>query len=274
VAANQELWWIVLASPAPDFDDSGMIETSQTLRFAAGSRWLRLTQASLCSFLAIALFWAGTLDLSAGDGGGSAGSQDQVPLQLKLPPPAFVGTPQNIPVGSDVEPMSTKPRPPMLVPADVRNLAPASQITCSDTNKTADALAKIVDGDKRATDASVVNLRKGTQFVQFDLGARYQLYAIVIWHAHDTAKVYHDVIVQLSDDPSFKGNVRTLFNNDKDDSSERGVGTDREYFETYEGKLIDAKGVPARYVRTYSHGSSESALNEYTEVEIYGRPPK
>jgi hypothetical protein len=49
------------------------------------------------------------------------------------------------------------------------------------------------------------------------------------------------------------------------------VGTDREFFETFEGKLINATGVKARYVRTYSKGSSESALNEYTEVEVYGR---
>ena len=170
--------------------------------------------------------------------------------------------------------MSTKPRPPMLVPPDIQNLAPGSRISCSDTNKPADALAKITDGDKRAADSSVVNLRKGTQYVQFDLGHSYELYAIVIWHAHDSAKVYHDVIVQVSNEPSFKGNVHTLFNNDKDDSSGRGVGTDREYFETYEGKLIPAKGAVARYVRAYSRGSSESALNEYTEVEIYGRPPK
>ena len=54
-------------------------------------------------------------------------------------------------------------------------------------------------------------------------------------------------------------------------SSGLGVGTDREFFETFEGKLINAKGVKARYVRTYSKGSSESALNEYTEVEVYGK---
>jgi hypothetical protein len=51
-----------------------------------------------------------------------------------------------------------------------------------------------------------------------------------------------------------------------------GAGTDREYFETNQGKLIDAKGVKARYVRLYSRGSTDSALNEYTEVEIYARP--
>ena len=75
----------------------------------------------------------------------------------------------------------------------------------------------------------------------------------------------------FADDPDFIENVRTLFNNDQDNSSGLGVGTDREFFETFEGKLINAKGVKARYVRTYSKGSSESALNEYTEVEVYGR---
>jgi len=51
-----------------------------------------------------------------------------------------------------------------------------------------------------------------------------------------------------------------------------GVGTDREFFETFEGKLIPVKGVKARYLRFYSKGSTESALNEYTEIEVYGKP--
>ena len=46
------------------------------------------------------------------------------------------------------------------------------------------------------------------------------------------AKVYHDVIVQVADDPDFIENVRTIFNNDSDNTSGLGVGTDREYFET------------------------------------------
>ena len=53
-----------------------------------------------------------------------------------------------------------------------------------------------------------------------------------------------------------------------------GAGADREYFETHEGKLINAKGVKARYMRFYSKGSTESALNEYTELEVYGWPAK
>jgi hypothetical protein len=201
----------------------------------------------------------------------AAEAEALVPLKLKLPAPAFVGTPQNLALGPDVEPLSPKPRPPFMVPPGLSNLAPGSKITCSDTNATASALAKITDGEKQATDTSVVLLRKGTQFVQFDLGRANELFAIVIWHAHDALKVYRDVIVQVADDPAFTRNVRTLFNNDRDNSSGRGIGTDREYFETNEGKLVDAKGTPAWCVRLYSRGSTESALNEYTEVEIYGR---
>jgi len=78
--------------------------------------------------------------------------------------------------------------------------------------------------------------------------------------------------VQVADDQDFIQNVRTVFNNDQDNTSGLGVGTNLEFFETHEGKLIDAKGVKGRFVRVYSKGSTESALNEYTEVEIYGRP--
>ena len=158
-----------------------------------------------------------------------------------------------------------------MVPPGLQNLAPGSSITCSDKNVPADNLAKLTDGDKEASDQSIIFLRKGTQWVQMDLGSPQEIFAMVIWHAHNMAKVYHDVIVQVADDPDFTGNVRTVFNNDSDNSSGLGFGTNREYFETYEGKLINAKGVKARFVRFYSKGSTESALNEYTEIEVYGR---
>ena len=110
------------------------------------------------------------------------------------------------------------------------------------------------------------------QWVQMDFGSLQEIFAVVIWHAHNTPKVYHDVIVQVADDPTSTENVRTIFNNDRTNASGRGAGHDREYLETYEGKLINAKGVEARYLRFYSKGSTESALNEYTEIEVYGRP--
>ena len=115
-------------------------------------------------------------------------------------------------------------------------------------------------------------LRKGLQWVQFDLGSPQEIFAIVFWHAHDIAKVYRSIIVQVADDADFTTNVRTLFNNDRDNSAGLGAGTDRQYFETYMGKIVNAKGARARYVRLFSHGSTDSALNEYTEVEIYARP--
>jgi hypothetical protein len=200
---------------------------------------------------------------------------DQVPLAIKLPAPAFKGTPKDLAIDTNkVDMISDKPRAPMMVPAGLKNIAPTSKITCSDKNATADTLAKITDGDKDASDQSIIFLRKGTQWVQMDFGSPQEIFAIVIWHAHNMAKVYHSVIVQVADDPDFIENVRTIFNNDAENKSGLGVGTNREYFETYEGRLLDAKGIKARYMRFYSKGSTESALNEYTEVEVYGRPAK
>jgi hypothetical protein len=204
----------------------------------------------------------------------AADTAGMVALDLKLPAPAFKGTPKDIQLSSYVEPLSEKPRAPMMVPAGLKNLAVGAKITASDKNATSSTLEKINDGDKEASDQSIIFMRKGTQFIQIDLGAPAEIFAIAIWHAHNSAKVYHDVIVQVADDQDFLENVRTVFNNDQDNTSGLGVGTNKEFFETHEGKLIDAKGVKARFVRTYSKGSTESALNEYTEVEIYGRPAK
>jgi hypothetical protein len=247
---------------------------AETIPFASRPRrWGALSLALAAAVLNLLSNDRLFADDSAKSESGPAGAE-LVPLKLKLPAPAFVGTPQNIVAGSDVEPISKQPRPPLMVPSGLTNLAPGSKISCSDTNASASTLAKIADGNKDVSDGSVALVRKGTQYVQFDLGGTNELFAVVVWHAYDAAKVYRDVIVQVADDAGFTQNVRILFNNDKDNSSGRGVGTDREYFESNEGKLIEARGAPARCVRLYSRGSTESALNEYTEVEIYGRPAK
>ncbi|HEY3856494.1 MAG TPA: hypothetical protein VGO67_19085 [Verrucomicrobiae bacterium] len=201
-------------------------------------------------------------------------AQDLVPLKIKLPAPAFVGTPSDTPVGTTVEKPSGVPRALLMVPPGVINLASKKKVTTSDTNQLAENLVKITDGDKEASEEGTVLLRKGVQWIQIDLGAPSEIYAIVIWHAHDTPKVYHGVIAQVADDAEFTQNVRTLFNNDQKNVDGLGEGTNREYFETNEGKLIEGKGTVARYVRLYSKGSTESRLNEYTEVEVYGRPAK
>ena len=65
-----------------------------------------------------------------------------------------------------------------------------------------------------------------------------------------------------------------MYNNDVDNSSGLGVGTDREYFEMEFGRVAPAKGVQARYVRGYSKGSSQTALNCWQEIEVYALPAK
>ncbi len=201
-------------------------------------------------------------------------ADELVPLKLKLPAPVFAGTPKDAPPGATVDDLTAKPPPPLMIPKEARNIAPGKKIICSDRSATPGMLAKITDGDKEAEAGSIVLLRKGLQWVQFDLGHPSEIFALSIWHAHDTPKIYRSVIVQVADDGDFTENVRTLFNNDADNSSGLGAGADHQYFESFQGKTIDAKGVRARFVRFYSHGCTDSAMNEYTEVEIYGLDPK
>jgi hypothetical protein len=201
-------------------------------------------------------------------------AEEMVPLKLKLPAPAFVGTPKDLPADGNIEQPSDKPAPPFLIPRDAKNIAPTAKLSCSDKNAVPGELARLTDGVKEAADSNLLLLRKGPQYVQFDFGATNEIFAIVIWHAHDSPKVYHGVVVQVADDADFTANVRTLFNNDAANVDGRGAGTDREYVESYQGKTIDAHGAKSRYVRLYSKGSTDGAFNEYTEVEIYGRPLK
>jgi hypothetical protein len=74
------------------------------------------------------------------------------------------------------------------------------------------------------------------------------------------------VVVQVSNDPKFEKDVTTIFDNTV------GTGKDLAYIETYEGKLIDAKGVKGRYVRLYSKGNTTNKMNHYIEVEVFGKP--
>jgi hypothetical protein len=202
-----------------------------------------------------------------------AAAAGMVPLKLKLPKPLFVGTPKNIKV-ENLEPATGKERAPMMVPDGVENVALEKEVTSSDNEPTIGELELITDGDKEAADGSYVELGQGVQWVQIDLKEATEIYAIVVWHYHQQARVYHDVVVRVADDADFISNVQTVFNNDNDNSAKLGVGQDRPYLETYEGKLIDAKGVKGRYVRLYSNGNTANEQNHYIEVEVYGKPAK
>jgi hypothetical protein len=199
-----------------------------------------------------------------------ASGGQMVPLEIKLPKPMFVGTPTNIAVPNLEKPLG-HPRPPFLAPEGTRNIALKKPVTGSDEQPIIGELLMVTDGDKEAGEGSFVELGPGVQYVTIDLKSRNTIYAILVWHYHKQAVVYHDVIVQVADDQDFITNVQTVFNNDIDNSSGRGVGKDMSYVETSEGKLIDARGVQGRYVRLYSRGNTANDLNHYIEVEIYGK---
>jgi len=195
------------------------------------------------------------------------------PLPLVLPAPSDKGTPVDLPSGPHIEPLSKEKRPPFLAPKGSRNVAAGKAVTSS-VKPFIGELQQITDGKKEALDEHAVEMKRGLQYVQVDLGQEHEIAAIVMWHDHRYFQVMHDAVVQVSNDPEFQTGVITLFNNDLDNSAGLGVGTDREYFETYEGKLVDGKGTKARHVRCYTQGSSDSALNSWAEIEVYAPPAK
>ena len=96
-----------------------------------------------------------------------------------------------------------------------------------------------------------------------------------IWHYFREARGYHDVVVRCpttpnsrpASKPSTAATTRTT-------RWKLGIGKSRPYIETFQGRLIDAKGVTARYVRVYSNGNTANDLNHYIEVEVFGKPVK
>ena len=191
-------------------------------------------------------------------------------LEIQLPKPLFVGTPKNIKSTNLEKPLVGK-RPIYQVPAGTVLLSAGKKVTSSDAAPIIGSLELITDKDKEAGDGSIVELGPGKQYVQIDLGKPAQLAALVVWHYHQDARVYRDVVVQVAEDPDFITGVVTLFNNDDDNSSGLGAGKDKEYLETHEGKLMDGKGAKGRYVRLYSNGNTSNDANHYIEVEIYGK---
>jgi hypothetical protein len=198
-------------------------------------------------------------------------AQDKVALKLDLPKPQIVGTPVPIKV-ANLEPKPQGARPEFLVPAGTTNMAKGKKVTASDSNPAMGSLDLITDGDKEADEGSWVELGPGKQWIQIDLEKAADISALMVWHFHSQERVYLDVVAQVSDDPKFETGVTTIYNNDTANELGLGAGKDRPYIETYQGKLIDAKGVKGRYVRLYSKGNTTNKLNHYIEVEVFGKP--
>lgn len=192
-------------------------------------------------------------------------------VKPSFPKPMFIGTP--VPAG-DIPNLETGSKPVLefSAPKGTVNLALNKSVTSSDPAPIIGDLTLVTDGDADGADGSFVELAPGHQWVQIDLGAAHQIWKVLAWHYHKNSVVYFDVNVQLSDDPEFKTGVTSIYNTDHDNSSGLGVGNDKVWVQTNHGRLFDAKGIKARYVRLYSNGNTASELNHYCEVAVYGTP--
>lgn len=199
----------------------------------------------------------------------STGTAGGKPLDPGFPPELIEGTPKPMNVPNLVQGPTKAPE--FLVPEGTELLSKGKKVTSSDSNPIIGSLDLVTDGDKEAGEGYFVELLDGTQWVQIDLEKSDTINAIWMWHFHSQKRAYHDVIVQISDDPEFKTGVTTVYNNDYDDSSKLGKGSDNPYVETRFGKVVDGKGTKGRYVRLYSKGNTSNEMNHYIEVEVYGK---
>jgi len=217
------------------------------------------------SVLALALTPLAALNAVAED----AEEGNKVVLDFELPEPFFGGTPIDY-WSPNLEPESFKDREPFEAPEGTKLLSRDKPVSSSYDSPNVGRLEQITDGDKDYVKSSLVELGEGTQWVQIDLEEEHELYAILVWHFHEGKRVYFDVIAQVSNDPDFKEGVTTVFNNDFENNSGLGVGEDKQYHESHEGRLMPVDGVKARYVRLYSNGNTANDLNHYVEVEVWG----
>ncbi len=194
-------------------------------------------------------------------------------LKLQLPKPMFIGTPTNL-KSANLEVISGKSRGPFMVSVGTKLLSAGRPVKSSDMQPVIGELEMLTDSEKNGGDGYFIELGPSKQWVEIDLGASHAMHAILAWHYHSQARVYRDVIVQVSDDKDFLKGVTTVFNNDHDNTSGLGIGKDKEYIEVAEGRLFDPKGIRARYVRLYSNGNTTNDLTHYVEVEVFGTPIK
>jgi hypothetical protein len=230
---------------------------------------IKRTWITAAALLVLGSALAGTV----ADAAQQAQDPNKEELKLQLPKPMFIGTPRNIRT-PNLEAVTGKPRGPFFVPKGTKLVSARKPVTSSDMQPVIGELKFLTDGEKSGEDGYFVELGPGKQWVQIDLQGEFNVAAILAWHYHAQARVYRDVVVQVSDDKDFVTGVTTVFNNDHDNTAGLGLGKDKEYIETNEGKLFDAKGGKARYVRLYSSGNTSNDMNHYVEVEVYGTPAK
>ncbi len=160
---------------------------------------------------------------------------------------------------------------PFMVDPDILNLAFHMPATASEDPRTGE-LEQLTDDIKTSGEFDFVG---GPSWVQVDLEKPALIHAIVVWHYYRNADIFDDVIVSISDNVDFSGDINVLFNNDHDNSSGMGIGKDSAYISTIWGNLVDAcgpdsHGTKARFIRVYSGRNTDGSLPRYLEVAAYG----
>ncbi len=160
---------------------------------------------------------------------------------------------------------------PFMIDINVMNLALYKPVTSNEEPVTGE-LEQITDDIKTSGEFDFVG---GPAWVQVDLEESSSIHAIVIWHHYENADIFDDVIVCVSDDEDFSGDVRTLYNNDHDNSSGMGMGQDSAYISSLWGNIVDARGLNftgtnARFVRVHTKRNADGTIPRYIELAVYG----
>jgi RHS repeat-associated protein len=114
------------------------------------------------------------------------------------------------------------------------------------------------DGDTWANSSSeYASTASGLHYLQIDLGAKYRVDKIKVWHYANDGRTYHNTKTQVSADGT---TWTTVF-----DSATAG-----EYKETAAVRTHSFTAQDVRYVRDYLNGNTVNANNHWVELEVWG----
>jgi hypothetical protein len=127
----------------------------------------------------------------------------------------------------------------------------------------------VTDGNLTVDNYADTYPNTGAQHFDLDIGSSISLAKVKLWHYYGDVRTYYDVIIQISNDPTFATGVTTVYNNDTNNSSGMGIGTDSEYVETSSGLSVNFTPVTGRYLRFWSSGSTAGDWSHIVEIEVY-----
>ena len=153
-----------------------------------------------------------------------ANDQKQVPLKYEIPKAMFLGTPKNIKARRNSGALLGKG--PRAVDDSRRLHEPRGEEESHVQRLQSNHWRVVADHRRRQgrRRRQLCRTRTGKQWVQIDLEQPADLSAVVVWHYHAEGRVYHSVVVQISDDPEFEKDVKTVFNNDFANAPGFGAG--------------------------------------------------